>query len=310
MQFAVHGGTGRLDISDIKDLTISPAGKAGAEDLAHHRVRAVAAGYERCLAVLFLPTGSAEAGGDASALIGEAHQLGASLHSNAELLQPLDQQPLVLVLREDLQEGIGGQIFADGLKGKSCRRLALHPQIDRRHLVAMLHHKVGKVELAVEFEGTCLNRERARGRAGLRRFVDDTHLDAEPGEPERQDEPGRAGADDQNISVQHFILHLEAAVSRDWPAAAAGHADRRSAPGLLFWPASAAMSSCAFEKRQRRETGSKKAAKLSRSSAPGHCRSPSDREIAVESTVISADASFGRRMRKYPPARDIGDDPR
>src|SRR4029077_16345637 len=95
-------------------------------------------------------------------------------------------------------------------------------------------HNVGKVELAVEFEGTCLYRERARGRARLRRFVDDTHLDAEPGEPERQDEPGRAGGDAQDISVQHFILRLEAAVSRDWPAAAAGLADRRQRTGAVI----------------------------------------------------------------------------
>ena len=32
-------------------------------------------------------------------------------------------------------------------------RFALHPQIDRRHLVAMLHHNIGQVELPVEFEG-------------------------------------------------------------------------------------------------------------------------------------------------------------
>ena len=120
---------------------------------------------------------------------------------DAELLQPLDQQPLVLVLREDLQEGIGGQILADGREGEPRRRFALHPQIDRGNLVAVLHHEVGEVELPVEFEGTRLNRQGARGRAGLRRLVDDAHLDAELGEPERQDEAGRSGTDDQNVTV-------------------------------------------------------------------------------------------------------------
>ena len=57
-----------------------------------------------------------------------------------------------------------------------------------------------------------MNRERARGRAGLNRLVDDTHLDAELGEPERQDETGRAGADDQNITVHDVILRLQSTV--------------------------------------------------------------------------------------------------
>ena len=69
--------------------------------------------------------------------------------------------------------------------------------------MAALDHGVGEVELAVEFERARLNGQGARGRAGLRRLVDDAHLDAELGEPERQDETGRAGADDQNIRIHH-----------------------------------------------------------------------------------------------------------
>ena len=102
----------------------------------------------------------------------------------------------MLILREDLQEGIGGQILADGREGEPRRRFAPHPQIDCGNLVAMLHHEIGEVELPVEFEGTRMNRQRPRGHAGLRRFVDYAHLDAEPGEPERQYQAGRAGADD------------------------------------------------------------------------------------------------------------------
>ena len=209
VQFAVDRGAGRLDVGDIEELAIGPAGKAGAEGLAHQRARAVAAGDVGCLAVLFLPVGSAEAGGDATALVGKAHQLRSSLDRDAELLQPLDQQPLVLVLREDFEKGIGGQILADGLEGKPRRRFALHPQIDRGNLVAVLHHELGEVELPVEFEGTRLNRQSTRGRAGLRRLVDDAHLDAELGQPQRQDEAGRAGADDQNVAVHHVILRLQ-----------------------------------------------------------------------------------------------------
>ena len=70
------------------------------------------------------------------ALISEAHQFGPALDRDAERLQPLDQQPLMLVLREDLQERIGRQVRADGLERQARRRFALHPQIDRGNLVA------------------------------------------------------------------------------------------------------------------------------------------------------------------------------
>src|SRR6516162_11246788 len=125
--------------------------------------------------------GPANAGDDAIALLGKAGKFGSALYRDAELLQSLDQQALMLVLRKNVQERIGGQILADGLEGEPRLRFALHPHIYRRNLVAMLDHEVGEVELPVKFEGTRLNRERARGRAGLRRLVDDAHLDAELG---------------------------------------------------------------------------------------------------------------------------------
>ena len=102
VQFAVDRGTGSIDVGDVEELPIGPAAKAGAERFAHPRVRTVAAGDVGCLAVLFMPIRPAKAGGDAIALVGEAYQLRSTLYCDAELLQPLDQQPLVLVLREDL----------------------------------------------------------------------------------------------------------------------------------------------------------------------------------------------------------------
>ena len=62
------------------------------------------------------------------ALVGEADQFGPALDRDAERLQPLDQQPLMLVLREDLQEGIGRQVRADGLERQARRRLRPSPR--------------------------------------------------------------------------------------------------------------------------------------------------------------------------------------
>ena len=41
------------------------------------------------------------------------------------------------------------------------------------------------------------------------------HRDAKLGEPERQDEAGRACADDQYVTVRHVILHFCSTVPRD-----------------------------------------------------------------------------------------------
>jgi hypothetical protein len=193
VQFAIERRTSRLHVGDVEDLAVGSAGKAGAESLPHQRSGAIATGEVGCLAVFLPPIRSEQTGNDTVALIGKAHHLRSSFHRDPELLQPLDQQPLMLVLREDLQEGIGGQIFADRRKRDACCPLTPYPHIDRGHFVAVFHHKVGEVELPVEFEGTRLNRQGTRGRAGLGRFVDDTHLDTELGEPQRQDEAGRAG---------------------------------------------------------------------------------------------------------------------
>src|SRR5262252_6656349 len=105
----------------------------------------------------------------------------------------------MLVLREDLQERIGRQVRADLFKRQARCRFSFYPQIDRRDLVAMFDYSVGKVELPVEFERPRLNRQGARGRAGLCRLVEDADLNPELAEPKRQDEAGGTGPDDQNV---------------------------------------------------------------------------------------------------------------
>jgi hypothetical protein len=60
-------------------------------------------------------------------LIREPDQFGPALDRDAERLQPLDQQPFMLVLREDLQEGVGRQVRADRLERQARRPFARHP---------------------------------------------------------------------------------------------------------------------------------------------------------------------------------------
>ncbi|HEY1433482.1 MAG TPA: hypothetical protein VGF39_17905, partial [Stellaceae bacterium] len=70
-----------------------------------------------------------------------------ALDGDPEGLQPLDQQLLMLVLREDIQEGIRRQVRADTLEGQARRGFALDPQIDRWNLVAEFEHGIGQIKL-------------------------------------------------------------------------------------------------------------------------------------------------------------------
>ncbi len=85
---------------------------------------------------------------------------------------------------------------------------ASDPKIDGGYVVTFGDHGLGEVELAVEFERAGLHREGARGGSGLGGLVDDANLDAEPGQPKRQHQTGRAGTDDQNVVLRHPFLHI------------------------------------------------------------------------------------------------------
>ena len=122
-----------------------------------------------------------KAGGDAIALVGEADQFGSPLDQDAELSEPLDQKTLMLVLGEDLEEGVWRQVRANRLERQARHGLALHPEIDGRNLVASRHNGVGEVQLAIEFERPRLNRQGPRGGPWFGRLVDDAHLGAELG---------------------------------------------------------------------------------------------------------------------------------
>jgi hypothetical protein len=63
-----------------------------------------------------MTAGPAQASRDAVFAVGEADQFGLPLDRDAEAAQPFDQQPLVLVLREDVQERVGRQTRADAFE--------------------------------------------------------------------------------------------------------------------------------------------------------------------------------------------------
>jgi hypothetical protein len=130
------------------------------------------------------------------------------LDTAAQRFQPFDQQPLVLVLRKDVQEGVRRQVGADGVERHARGGFSLHPKIDGGNMVSLGDHCVCEIELPVEFERSGLHRQSARGRSRLGGLVNNAHLDAELCQPKRQYQTGRACADDQNLTLGHLVLHL------------------------------------------------------------------------------------------------------
>src|SRR5262249_61835372 len=126
-----------------------PAGKAHAESLAHDRVRAIATGEIPHLAALFFSIGRAQLHADAAPQVGETCELRAPLDRYAELHEPLDQQPLALVLRIDLANRKGREVLADAAEGHPGGTRSTGPQVDGGHLVAALHDRLRKIALAV-----------------------------------------------------------------------------------------------------------------------------------------------------------------
>src|SRR5215831_14886845 len=121
----------------------------------------------------------------------------------------------MLVLRKDLQEGVGSQIRADLLERNARPGFALDPQPNGRDLVTARDNEIGKVELAVEFERARVDGERTRRRAGLGSLVDDAQLHSELGQPEREDEAGGPGADNEDIALWHVLLHDDVSAPLD-----------------------------------------------------------------------------------------------
>ena len=73
-----------------------------------------------------------------------------------------------------------------------------------------------EIKLPVEFERARLNRQSARGGSWLGGLVDNTHLDAELGQPKRQHQTRRARTDDQDIGLRHVFLRLRASRWSEW----------------------------------------------------------------------------------------------
>jgi hypothetical protein len=207
VEFAIKRRAGGLDIRDVKKVAIGAARISRTHCLAYDRVHAVAPGDVGRLACLFLSVSTTQTRDDMAAGIAVAEELGLPFDRNAKPLQPRDQQPLMLVLRKDLKKGIRGQLRGDFLEVDARPWLAFDPEPNGRDFVSVFDDEIGEVELAIEFERTRVHRQRTGGRAGHGGLVDDAEIHAELGQPQREGQTGRPGADDQYVASGHIFLH-------------------------------------------------------------------------------------------------------
>ena len=127
MEFAVERAAGGFNIGDIEKLTVTASRKACADRLAHSRAGAVTASDVARLAGFLPALRPLKAGNHPLAFVTEADQFGAALDRDADCFQSIDQQPLMLVLWEDVQKRIRREVRADALEGQARRRFALDP---------------------------------------------------------------------------------------------------------------------------------------------------------------------------------------
>ena len=149
-------GPDRLDVGDVEEAGVGPAGEAGRQRLPDGRVRAVAAREIGRLAGLLRAVGPPERRPHAVALCDRNGPARCGAPLSPQRLQPFDQHSLVGVLREDEREGERGQAFSHAIQGQPCDLGALDPKLAAGNLDAAIDELVGHPELAVKLQGASL----------------------------------------------------------------------------------------------------------------------------------------------------------
>ena len=138
VQLPVHLRATRLDVRDVEEMLVRAAGESDAERLARGRVRAVAARKVRGLESLLGSVGVTKTRHDTGAGVFESQELDGALDFHALAFKPLDQDALVLVLRENQRIREGAQAGAHGAEHGARDTAAGDPQIHGVDLDAAL----------------------------------------------------------------------------------------------------------------------------------------------------------------------------
>jgi hypothetical protein len=200
MELVVGDRPVNLGVGDVVDPFVGVAREPDLQRLADLRMTTVAARQIDGPAVGRRPVAFDLRDHVIAALL-EAGEARAALHLHPLAPKVLDEQPFVLILRKDQHEGKRAQPPAQVGKDDPRRMLAARPQVDRREFQAQPDDLVGEPELAIELERPRVEHQGPRGGARLGRLIDDPDADPEALQPQRQDQAGGSGPDDQDLRL-------------------------------------------------------------------------------------------------------------
>ena len=160
---------------------------------------AVAAGNERGLADVEAAVCTLEPREDAIGAFLKSDELSVPLDRDSSVAQPLNQQPLVFVLREDERIGVRANARAHRSEHRARNPAARDPRLAAGRLRATRNSAIRQTDLTVELERAGLHGDGARRRRRRRCLVDNPDLNAQACEPQRQNQTGWAGSDNQHL---------------------------------------------------------------------------------------------------------------
>jgi hypothetical protein len=124
-----HRRSVRLDIGDVEEMLVRPTRKTDRQHLAETRVSAVAAGNERGFAEVDAATCALKPRDDAIVAFLESDEFRLPVDPDSSVTQPIDQQPLVLVLWKNERIGVRADAPAHRSEHRASNPAARHPQI-------------------------------------------------------------------------------------------------------------------------------------------------------------------------------------
>ncbi len=199
MHFPIDDRPGALDVGHIEEAGVGSSGKVDAEFLAHLGVRAIAPGDVRDFAGLHRSIRPLQTGLDLSSECLARRQLGLPLNVHTQAAKLLDEHFLVLVLRKDQQVRKRAQPDAELAERHATHPLALHPEVQRVEGLPTPDRGISHPELPVKLQGSCVDDDGSGSCSRAVRLVDDADGHAKLGQEDGQHQPGRSGADDENL---------------------------------------------------------------------------------------------------------------
>ncbi len=202
IELARHHRAADPRIRDEEYVLVGRAGELDPAQAAHGAVGAVAAGGPGRPDDLQASVGLPERRRHLRRGLLQGDEFGVPARLHAEGPQVVAQQPFVVVLSEDEEEGIGTEVAPDIAERHARGAAAADPHVGTDRPRAQLEGPLGDAEARVDLERAGLHPQRLGADGGPGIAVDDEDGHAAPRQLIGQHESGRPGADDEDVDVR------------------------------------------------------------------------------------------------------------